>query len=226
VVESKVLELADRCATRLRAQGLAARTVSIKVRTSDFRTLTRSRTLAQPSDVGREIYLAARGLLSAVDLAGLPVRLIGVRTEGLVPAGEVVRQLTLDEAVTDNADARRDAERAVDLVRERFGEHVIGAGTRAVGRTAARAETPAGAERAVGAEGADGTGGGDAARSVRATGGGPVRGGGAGAGAGGAVRGAGAGGARGVHGAGRTDGAEGDATALRPAWTADGRPVA
>jgi DNA polymerase-4 len=143
VVESKVLQLADRCATRLRAQGLATRTVSIKVRTADFRTLTRSRTLAQPSDVGREIYLAARDLLAGVDLDGLPVRLIGVRTEGLLPAADVVRQLTLDEAVTDNADARRDAERAVDQVRERFGEHVIGAGTRAVGRSAARPDPTA-----------------------------------------------------------------------------------
>ena len=90
VVESKALELADRCAGRLRAQQLAARTVAIKVRTADFRTLTRSRTLPQPTDVGREIYLAARDLLAGVDLGGLPVRLVGVRAEGLVPADDVV----------------------------------------------------------------------------------------------------------------------------------------
>ncbi|HEY0215273.1 MAG TPA: DNA polymerase IV [Cellulomonas sp.] len=166
VVESKVLELADRCATRLRAQRLAARTVSIKVRTSDFRTLTRSRTLGQPSDVGRELYLAARDLLAAVDLEGLPVRLIGVRAEGLLPAAEVVRQLTLDEAVSDNADARREAERAVDLVRERFGQHVIGAGTRAVGRSASRP--------GVGGSVADGPVGGPAGGTGAAGGGDPA----------------------------------------------------
>lgn len=134
VVEGKVLDLADRCAGRLRAQDLVARTVSIKVRTSDFRTLTRSRTLPQPTDVGRELYLTARDLLAAVDLDGLPVRLVGVRAEGLVPASTVVRQPTLEEAVDDGADARRDAERAVDLVRERFGRAAIGAATRVVGR--------------------------------------------------------------------------------------------
>ncbi|VTR76452.1 DNA polymerase IV [Cellulomonas hominis] len=140
VVESKALELADRCAGRLRAQGLATRTVSVKVRTSDFRTLTRSRTLPQPSDVGREIYLAARDLLAAADLGGLPVRLVGVRAEGLVPAADAVRQPTLEEAVAENVDARRDAERAMDLVRERFGRSAIGAGTPAVGRTVRRGD--------------------------------------------------------------------------------------
>ncbi|MBU5422632.1 DNA polymerase IV [Cellulomonas hominis] len=145
VVESKALELADRCAGRLRAQQLVARTVAVKIRTSDFRTLTRSRTLPQPTDVGRELYLAARDLLAAADLGGLPVRLVGVRAEGLMPAEDVVRQPTLEEAVAENADARRDAERAMDLVRERFGRSAIGAGTRAVGRSA-RAEPTADAD--------------------------------------------------------------------------------
>jgi DNA polymerase-4 len=143
VVESKALELADRCAGRLRAQQLVARTVAVKIRTSDFRTLTRSRTLPQPTDVGRELYLAARDLLAAADLGGLPVRLVGVRAEGLTPAEDVVRQPTLEEAVAENADARRDAERAMDLVRERFGRSAIGAGTRAVGRSARAEPAPA-----------------------------------------------------------------------------------
>ena len=125
VVQAKALELADRCAARLRTHGLVARTVAVKVRSSDFRTLTRARTLATPTDVGREIYLAARDLLAAVDLGGLPVRLVGVRTEGLSPAAEVVRQPTLDEAVGEPTPDRRDAELAMDEVRRRFGTAAI-----------------------------------------------------------------------------------------------------
>lgn len=151
VVESKALELADRCAGRLRAQQQVARTVAVKVRTADFRTLTRSRTLPQPTDVGREIYLTARDLLAGVDLGGLPVRLVGVRAEGLSAAEDGVWQLTLEEAVTGSADARRAAERTMDLVRERFGRAAIGAGTRAVGRSAPvlaePAEPPPGSSR-------------------------------------------------------------------------------
>ena len=172
VVESKALELADRCASRLRAQGVVARTVAVKIRTSDFRTLTRSRTLVQPTDVGRELYLAARELLAGVDLGGLPVRLIGVRAEGLAPAEDQARQLTLEEAVADNADARRDAERAMDLVRERFGRESIGAGTRTVGRSArpGPAVGPTAGDAAATTGGADGTVAGVAERTSAADG--------------------------------------------------------
>lgn len=135
VVQAKALELADRCAARLRRQGLVARTVAIKVRTSDFRTLSRARTLTTPTDVGREIYLAARGLLAGVDLGGLPVRLIGVRTEGLSPAATTVRQPTLQEAADEGAAGRREAERAMDAVRSRFGTHAIRTGSAQVAPT-------------------------------------------------------------------------------------------
>lgn len=129
VVEAKALELADRCAARLRQRRLVARTVSIKVRTADFRTLSRSRTLTTPTDVSREIYLAARDLLAGVDLRGLPVRLIGVRAEGLEDAAATVHQPTLDEAVDESVAGRREAERAMDEVRAKFGRAAIRPGT-------------------------------------------------------------------------------------------------
>ncbi len=128
VVQAKVLELADRCATRLRHKELVARTVTVKVRTSDFRTLTRSRTLTTPSDVGRELYLVARELVAGADLGGLPVRLVGVRAEGLEPAAATVRQPTLEEAVAEPTPDRRDAERVMDEVRARFGAAAIRTG--------------------------------------------------------------------------------------------------
>lgn len=108
VVQDRARDLAARCATRLRAEGLLARTVSVRVGTSDLRTLTRSRTLPTPTDVGRELYLAARELIAGVDLGGLPVRLVGVRVDGLTAAAETIRQPTLDEAVGEPAPGRPD----------------------------------------------------------------------------------------------------------------------
>jgi DNA polymerase-4 len=131
VVQAKALELADACAGRLRQGGLLARTVSVKVRTSDFTTLTRSRTLSTPTDVGREVYLTARDLLAGVDLGGLAVRLVGVRAEGLSDAATAIRQPTLDEAAGEIPPARREAERAMDHVRERFGVAAIRSGASA-----------------------------------------------------------------------------------------------
>jgi DNA polymerase IV len=155
VVQTKALELADRCAARLRKGGLVGRTISVKVRTSDFRTLTRARTLSTPTDVGREIYLAARELLAAADLGGLPVRLVGVKVEGLGAAADTVRQPTLEEALAEPVTAatrpgltlmappaaRREAELAMDVVRERFGKAAIQAGATSRPLSEARSAT-------------------------------------------------------------------------------------
>lgn len=127
-VERRVLELADRVGARMRRQGVVARTVSVKVRTSDFRTVNRSRTLGAPTDVAREIYLVARELVASVDLRGLPVRLVGVRAENLQPREGAPAQPTLEEAVDPRSGAQRDAEVALDAVREKFGRSAIALG--------------------------------------------------------------------------------------------------
>ena len=100
----------------------------MKGRTSDFRTVTRARTLGAPTDVAREIYLVARELVAGVDLRGLAVRLVGVRAEGLEPRAEAVVQPTLEEAVVETNAVRRRAEEAVDAVRGRFGVRSIAMG--------------------------------------------------------------------------------------------------
>ncbi len=128
VVERRVLELADRVAARMRQQGVVARTVAVKVRTSDFRTLSRSRTLSAPTDVAREVFLVARELVAGVDLRGLPVRLVGVRGENLQRREGSVGQLTLEEASDPRGESQREAELALDAVRERFGRAAIGLG--------------------------------------------------------------------------------------------------
>ncbi len=127
-VEARLLELCDKVAARCREAGVVTRTVALKVRTSDFRTLTRSRTLDGPTDVARDLYRVARELLASVDLRGLPVRLVGVRAENLQDRAGFAEQLTLDEASAEKPSARREAELALDAVRERFGSSAIGLG--------------------------------------------------------------------------------------------------
>lgn len=119
VIEGHVAVLADRCAAQLRAKGVVARTVTLKLKAADFQVLTRSRTLAVPTDVAADILGASKDLLAAADLGGRATRLVGVRAEGLMARTE--RQLTLDEAVDDAGPARRRAEAAMDDVRRRFG---------------------------------------------------------------------------------------------------------
>jgi DNA polymerase IV len=119
-LEREVVRMADAVAWRLRRAGLAARTVTVKVRFPDFRTITRSVTVPTPVDDGPPLARAAEALLAQVDVAP-GVRLLGVSAAGLVEAS--TRQLTLDDA---GGPAWHAASGAVDAVRERFGDRAIG----------------------------------------------------------------------------------------------------
>jgi DNA polymerase-4 len=116
----EVVRMADAVAGRLRRHGLAGRTVTLKVRFGDFRTITRSATTAGPLDDGPAIARAARTLLDGVDPSP-GVRLLGVSVSGLVSGAS--RQLTLDDA---GGPSWHEASGAVDAIRERFGSDAIG----------------------------------------------------------------------------------------------------
>jgi DNA polymerase IV len=83
----ELLRLAFRVATRLRADGFRARTVSIKVRLASFATLNRSRTIADATDVGADLYRVAADLYRAIPGERRRIRLLGVAASGLVAAG-------------------------------------------------------------------------------------------------------------------------------------------
>ena len=118
VIETALLAHAQRLAERLRRSGLAARTVTLKVRYDDFTTITRSITPGGSLDSPRDLYLKATNLLGQVDTTR-PVRLLGLGGSGL-EASEEPRQLQID---ADENWAR--VADAVAEVRDRFGEHSV-----------------------------------------------------------------------------------------------------
>jgi len=121
-IRRELLRLSGRTARGLRAGGYVARTVSVKLRLASFKTMTRSRTLPHPTDVAREIYATACSLYESSGLArGAPLRLVGVRVSGLVPAADASTQLTFD----DKPVGWREAEQAVDKIASRFGTSAV-----------------------------------------------------------------------------------------------------
>jgi len=82
LMEGLLTRQAGDVAGRLRKSGLSGRTVTIKVRSHDFTTLTRSSTLPEPTDSSATIARLARGLLGDLDTSG-GVRLLGVGVSGL-----------------------------------------------------------------------------------------------------------------------------------------------
>ncbi|HKN55634.1 MAG TPA: DNA polymerase IV [Amycolatopsis sp.] len=115
----ELLRLAERVGATLRGRGLRGRTVSIKVRFADFATITRARTLPGATDVAREIHRVAVELLAEHAPTG-PVRLIGVRVEGL-DGEEAGEQLAFESPQP----RWRDAEVAADVARSKFGAAAV-----------------------------------------------------------------------------------------------------
>jgi DNA polymerase-4 len=120
-IHRELLKLSDRTAARVRAAGMVGRTISIKVRFSDFTTITRSKTLRDPTDVSREIYATARALYDALGLQRARLRLVGVRMESLMDSDQAPIQGLLDE----REHGWRDADRAVDRASARFGAGAV-----------------------------------------------------------------------------------------------------
>ncbi len=118
-------------AIRLRAAGVAARTVQLKVRFAGFRTVTRSRTLPQPTDVGHQLATVARELLDGVDL-DRGVRLLGISGHQLTVREESTPSLFADDG---GLERRAALEHTVDAVRARFGTGSVRAGARETPRT-------------------------------------------------------------------------------------------
>ena len=113
-------QLADHVARRLRAKRLVGRTVVLKLRYADFRTITRQVTLNTPTDQLRDIFSAARDLLLREVSDRDIYRLVGVHVTGV--RSETTRQLALTSGTERD---RRPLETAMDQVRARFGDGVI-----------------------------------------------------------------------------------------------------
>jgi len=125
--------LAERVTTRLRRKGLRGRTVHLKLRYGDFTTRSAQVTLPEPTDATETILASVNGLLAGLWTPGVGVRLLGIGVSGF---GEAPLQLALPtEDAAPQDDRRRTIERAVDELRERFGDGAIRFGTR---RTPAR----------------------------------------------------------------------------------------
>ncbi len=125
-----VLRFAERVASRLRDASLLARTVQLKARYADFRTITRSRTLTEATDLARDLARVGRELLDDVEL-GSGLRLLGLAAQQLVPGDAVQPALPFTESTsTDPTGRHHDLERSVDQVRRRFGDEAV---TRATG---------------------------------------------------------------------------------------------
>jgi len=115
-LEQQLWLLTERVSRRLKAKQLSGSTVTLKLKSADFRIKTRARSLADPTQLAEKIFAAGRDLL-AHEIDGTRYRLIGIGVTALEGA-ELADPAGLLDPVTTRSAA---AERALDHVRERFG---------------------------------------------------------------------------------------------------------
>jgi DNA polymerase-4 len=123
-MEEVLWRLVEEVGRRLRHGRLFARCVTVKIRYSDFKTLTRSLTLKSPTCVDREIFAVAAALVKKNIVPARPVRLLGVSASSLLSSGW---QPSLFDA--ERGRAMENLYRGMDRLREKYGEGAIGAAT-------------------------------------------------------------------------------------------------
>ncbi len=127
-LQRELLALLTRVASDLRSDGLAARTITVKIRDNDFQTRSARRTLVEPVVADRVMLRVARELLAKLRSGRrVPARLIGVALSSLGQDPEADQLKLFETASNTDSETERDRTlaRAVDRVRERFGPRSI-----------------------------------------------------------------------------------------------------
>jgi DNA polymerase-4 len=117
IIERTLLAMAEGVSGRLRSAGVRASTIAVKIRDSSFRTITRQRTLAEPTDLTEPIFRAAVDL-ARPEVRGIRVRLLGVTASNLGEREQLGLFATEDPR-------RRAAIEAADRLRRRYGADAV-----------------------------------------------------------------------------------------------------
>ncbi|MGK2851242.1 MAG: DinB/UmuC family translesion DNA polymerase [Candidatus Limnocylindrales bacterium] len=117
IIERTLLAIAEGVSGRLRSAGVRASTIAVKIRDASFRTITRQRTLPEPTDLTEPIFRAALDL-ARPEVRGARVRLLGVSASNLGEREQLGMFATEDPK-------RRAAIEAADALRRRYGADAV-----------------------------------------------------------------------------------------------------
>jgi DNA polymerase IV len=117
ILEKTLWRLSEKVSTRLKSSELAGSTITLKLKTADFRQRTRSQSIHAPTQLAAKIFAISREML-AKEIDGTAFRLMGAGVSALRPGSQAHD--------TDMLDRRSaDAERAIDGLRKKFGQAAV-----------------------------------------------------------------------------------------------------
>jgi DNA polymerase-4 len=119
-LEQKLWALSEKVSRRMKAKALAGTTITLKLKTADFRLRTRAKSVPAPTQLADEIFACGRALLQR-EADGMSFRLIGIGVSNLVEASDAFA----GELIENGAKRIGARERAVDTLRARFGADAV-----------------------------------------------------------------------------------------------------
>ena len=119
-IQNVLLDISERLSRRLRKENLKGKTLTVKIRLKGFKTYTRCHTLPQRTNYTDEIYKTARSLFENFYKEGDEIRLLGIRVTNF--ADPYVRDSLFSDPIQERLEK---VHRAVDLIKDRFGEEAI-----------------------------------------------------------------------------------------------------
>lgn len=121
ILDGHLWRMAEKVSARAKATHKAGRVVTLKLKTSDFKLVSKRQSLNHPTQMADKIYRTARGLFDQVSNRG-PFRLLGVGISEIGTDGDADRE---GDLLDPDAEKRAEAERAADKIREKFGADAI-----------------------------------------------------------------------------------------------------
>jgi DNA polymerase-4 len=122
-VKRHLLDLAHKTARRMRREGFAGRTVTLKVKYRDFTSVTRSKTLDEGTDDGRLIYHLGSELLQKTAVGRKPIRLIGISVSQPDRRTENTQLILFPQSVCK--ERTKNMNRALDVILQRYGPKAL-----------------------------------------------------------------------------------------------------
>ena len=119
-IEEVLLSITEQTTYRLRKHNLYATVVNVQIKTKDFKTFSHQRKISMATNSTKIIYNEAKKLLEEL-YNGIPIRLIGIRVDGLIHKEEV--QLSIFD--NNKTDKQEKLDRVIDKIKDKYGYNSI-----------------------------------------------------------------------------------------------------
>jgi len=126
-IKTSVAHLADGVARRLRRMDVKCMSVQVTIKDANLKVITRQKGLTTPTWLASDLTRESIALIEASWKIGVPIRLLAVTAQKLIPTDEAVEQVSLfsNQADTHGRERREQLERAMDKVRDKYGTDSI-----------------------------------------------------------------------------------------------------